>query len=255
MLQAHSLLWHYLWVAPNLFLLLLGILIAKRGLRSQVPGFFAFCWVGALGELTLYTADLLPSVPAGTFWGIYWVNTLAQALLKFFVIGEVFAGLSNFYPSIAQLGRLLIRGLTAVIVLIATFAAAYAPRDGSFVLVSGAHFLEQTIYIVECGLLLFVVLFAAYFHLSWARLATGITLGLSISACVHMAVWALLANAGLPVWTRNILVFVKMGAYHFCVVLWFYYVLVPKNFTIRLSPPLPENTLDLWNRELERLLQ
>lgn len=255
MLQAHSLLWHYLWVAPNLLLLFLAVILRKRGLHTRVPGFFAFCLVAALGELAVYSADVLPLIPASAFWGIYCVNVAVQGLLKFVLIGEIFAQLSGAYSSITQLGKMLIRGVAGIVLLMATFAAAYAPRDGLFAVVSGANFLEQTIYIVECALLSFLVLFAAYFHLHWDRVILGITLGLSISACVHMGIWATLANAGLPSSVRDVLIFLKMGTYHFCVLLWLYYVLEPKKITIRLSHPLPENTLDLWNRELERLFQ
>ena len=39
MLQAHSLLWHYLWVAPNLLLLLLALRMWRRHLHKQHPVF------------------------------------------------------------------------------------------------------------------------------------------------------------------------------------------------------------------------
>jgi len=49
-----------------------------------------------------------------------------------------------------------------------------------------------------------------------------------------------------------------MGTYHGCVLLWFYYLLVPKHIPPKPpdSPPPPEGPLDLevWNQELERLL-
>jgi hypothetical protein len=255
MLQAHSLLWHYLWLAPNIFLLCLGILLWKRGLHSRFPAFVAFSILSALAELALYAADVLPSVPPMQFWRVDWASLVLEGLLKVLVLEEIFTKVFGSYASLVKLGKTLIRAVAAIAVLVATCAAAYAPRDGYFAVVSGAHFLEQTIYIIESVLLLFIVSFAVYFHLAWDRLAVGITVGLSISACVHMAVWALLANAGLPESIRNILVLGKMGTYHFCVLLWCYYVLVPKKIAMRFIPALPENSLDLWNRELERLLQ
>lgn len=254
MLQAHSFLWHYLWVAPNVLLLSLGVLIHKRRLHKQVPAFFSFCIVAALGELTLYSADVLPSIPAQTFWRLDWAALLIEGILKLLIIAEIFAHVFGPYASIVRTGKTLIRGVAALVVLLATFAAAYAPRDGTFGIVSGAHFLEQTIYLIECGLLVFIFLFSAYFHLAWDRMTLGITLGLSISACVHLAVWAALANAALPEALRNDLVFVKMAAYHFCVLLWFYYVL-SKRKSVQSAVLPPENNLAAWNRELERLLQ
>jgi hypothetical protein len=62
MLQAHSFLWNYLWVAPNIFLLVLGLIIWKRGFSRQFPAFFAFAILSAAGGLAVFLADILPSV-------------------------------------------------------------------------------------------------------------------------------------------------------------------------------------------------
>ena len=53
MLQAHSLLWDYLWVGPNVFLLVLAIFIWRRGLWRQFPAFLAFAIVLNLAELVM----------------------------------------------------------------------------------------------------------------------------------------------------------------------------------------------------------
>jgi hypothetical protein len=197
----------------------------------------------------------VPSVQPELFWRIDWAALLVEGLLKFLVISEIFAQVFGQYPSIAHTGKALIRTVAVMVVLLATFMAAYAPRDGIFAVVSGANFLEQAIYLIECGLLIFISLMSAYFHLSWDRITLGITLGLGISACVHLGVWAVLVNTGLPDSARNGLIFLKMATYHFCVLLWLYYVLTKGKAPLRSAIPVPENHLALWNRELERLLQ
>ncbi len=256
MLQVHSLLWHYLWVAPNVYLFLLGILLWRRRQYQRAPAFVAFALIGSVTELALYAADVLPSVKPEVFWLVDWANLLIEGSLKFLVIAEIFDHVFGRYSSIARVGKNLIRGVAVIVVLLATFAAAYAPRDGAFGIVSGANFLEQTIYIIECGLLVFIFLFSVYFHLFWDRMALGITLGLSVSACVHLAVWAVLVNAGLSNAARSSFVFLKMATYHGCVLLWFYYLAFPRHETASKSrPTLPESDLAVWNRELERLLQ
>ena len=45
-----------------------------------------------------------------------------------------------------------------------------------------------------------------------------------------------------------------MATYHVCVLIWFYYLLVPQKIPAKPVVPLPENNLDVWNRELERLV-
>jgi len=255
MFRAHSILWHYLWVAPNVFLLALGYLIWKRGLHRRYPAFFAFAVLGAASELAVYWADVSHSVSPGTFWRVVWISLLVEGPLKFALIGEIFALIFDAYPSLSRLGRQLIRGLGVVLVLAAALLAAYAPMDNTVGIISGAHLLEQAIYLVESGLLLFIFLFAGYFSLRLSRPVLGIALGLAVSACVHLASWAILANGELPSSRRSILDFLNMATYHACILMWFYYLLVPEKVVDKSAVPLPENNLAVWNRELERLLQ
>lgn len=263
MLQAHSLLWHYLWVAPNAFLLLLALLLLRRGFHKKYPFFFTFAIVGALGQLIVYATDVIPSVTPGTWWLIFWAGLVIEGLLKFALIGEIFGHIFDPYPSLARIGKFLIRGVGAALVLAAALAAAYTPQDGLFGIVSGAHLLEQTIYLIEAGLLAFIFILSSYFHLSLIRPLFGIALGLSISACVHLATWAVIANGGWANSTRSRLDFLNMATYHVCVLIWFYYLLVPgeargETRALSIDPPKGpshKEELELWNRELERLVK
>ncbi|MGA2644161.1 MAG: hypothetical protein ABSF15_05570 [Candidatus Sulfotelmatobacter sp.] len=254
MLQAHSPLWHYLWVAPNVFLLVLALLAWRRGLQKQFPIFVIFAVVAAIEQLTVYVADILPSVTAATWWQIFWVGLLIEAFLKFALVGEIFSQVFGPYSSIAKLGKLLISGAGVVLILVAAVAAAYTPKNSTHSIVSGVHIFEQTIYMVESGLILFLFVFAAYFKLSWNRSPFGIALGLGMSACVHLATWTLMANGKFSPRHDISLIFVNMATYHACVLLWFYYLLVPHKAAQKSEALVPEHNLELWNRELERLL-
>jgi hypothetical protein len=267
MLQAHSFLWHYLWVAPNVLLLLLALVLWRRGLYKQFPTLFAFTVLSAAAELAVYAADVAPSVTPETFWRVVWASLLIEGTLKFALVGEIFAQVFGSFISLARVGKFLIRGVGVVLVVTAAVAAAYTPKDGLFGIVSGAHLLEQTIYLIEAGLLAFIFVLASYFRLSLVRPLFGIALGLSISACVHLATWAIIANGGWANSTRARLDFVNMATYHVCVLIWFYFLLVPRKVG-KQTPAQPigpssgspagsshEEELDVWNRELERLVQ
>ena len=253
MLQAHSLLWHYLWVAPNVLLFLLAFLLLRNRVYRQHPAFFAFAVLSAFAELAVYAADIAPSVTPLGFWLVDWTSLLIEGPLKFILIGAVFSQVFGSYVSVARLGKVLIRGFGIFLVLASAVAAAYAPKDGLFGIVSGAHILEQTIYLIEAGLLVFIFVLSGYFRLSFSRPLLGIALGLGISACVHLGTWAIMANAGLAA-KRVLLDFVNMGTYHVCVLIWFYYLLVPQKVVARPAVSLPEDNLAVWNRELERLI-
>jgi hypothetical protein len=254
MLQAHSILWSYLWIAPNVLLLSLALLTIRR-LHKQFPVFLVFALAMGLEQLLLYIAEITPSVSPATWWKMFWVGLLIEAVLKFAVIGELFSRLLGLYSSLAKSGKMLISGLGVILAFVAAMFAAYTPKDHINWILSGAHLLEQTTYLIECGLIVFLLVFAAYFKLTWNRSAFGIALGLGVSSCLHLACWAMLANGNLAPRYRVVLDFVRMAAYHVCVLIWFYYLLVPQRSSITPALPPPEHSLELWNRELERLLQ
>ncbi len=258
MLRAHSLLWHYLWVAPNLLLLLLAYLIWRRKMERPVSTFFIFAVIIPIAQLTVYAADILPSVSPENWWRVFWAGLLVEALVKFALIGEIFSVVFDSYSSLAKLGKFLIRGVGIALVLSAVAAAAYTPKDSTYGILAGAHLLEQTIYMIECGLIVFLFIFASYFHLRWSRPAFGIMLGLGISACVHLAIWALAANGNLSSRYRVFLDFPIMATYHLCVLIWYYFLLVPEkkfsSISKREDPSRLVPELEVWNQELERLI-
>lgn len=263
MLQAHSFLWNYLWVAPNVLVLSLGIILSRRReFRSAFPAFVAFAILCSLADLAAFAADVIPSVAPETFWRVFWAGLLIEGLLKFLVIGEVFSRVFSPYPSIARLGRLLVSGSGALLVLVAVAIAGFAHGDSNIRIISSAHLLEQTVFIVQSGLIVFFFLFAAHFHLSWDRCSFGIFIGLGISAGEHLATWAIIANASPSEHLRTLFAFINTVTYHLVSLIWFYYLLVPEK---ERKPPktpkpptttirLPENDLAVWNREVERLL-
>lgn len=254
MLQAHSLLWNYLWIGPNLLLIGLAILLWRRGLASRFPAFLAFAILSPAGDLAAFLADILPKVTAENFWRTVWIALLVESLLKFLVIGELFSQVFRPYLSIARLGKILVSVFGGCLVLLAALVAAFSHDNSAAWLVSGAHILEQTVFIIELGLVCFVFLFAAYFHVSWDRMSFGVMLGFGMSSCEHLATWAIIANANPSAALRIYFDFLNMATFQLCVFLWSYYFLVPGKAKATAPVPLPENNLSAWNHALERLL-
>lgn len=253
MLQAHSFLWHYSWVAPDVLLLILCFYLWKRGLHREFPAFFAFALCDGIAQLVVYAADLLPFVSAATFWRLAWGEGVIEGVLKLAIVGEIFYKVFGQYASVARLGKVLIQVAGAIFVLAAAIAAAYNPWGHAPGIMIGSALLGQSTFLVECGLFVFIFLFASYFQLRWPRRAFAIALGLSLSACVHLATFALGTNAGFSHSTRVLLDLLNGGVFQLVILSWFYYLLVPEPEPVRIAT-LPENNLSVWNRELEHLL-
>ena len=179
----------------------------------------------------------------------------ARGRVEIIIIAELFRHLVSPWPSLANLGNRLITGLGSVLVLLAIVAAAHTRVDNpNFAIVSRAHILEQTFYIIQSGLVFFLFVFAAHFKLTWDSRVFGIAIGFGVLVCEHMASWAVMAS-GAAIDKRYLLDFLNMATYHVCVLIWFYYLLVPQKAPMTSAVSLPENNLAIWNRELERLLQ
>jgi len=265
MLQAHSFLWNYLWIAPNILLLLLAVVLWMRGIGRQFPAFVVFAVLSAVGDLAIFVADVSPSVSAVNFWRVDWASLLIESVPKFIVIGDIFSRVLNPYPSISRLGRVLISWVGAALVFVASLVAAFSRGDSTVRLISGVHLLDQTVFMVELGLILVIFLFGAYFRLSWDRRSFGMLLGFGVSASGQLAAWAIIANANPSAHGRTLLDFLEMATHQVCVLIWFYYLLIPKrpgvkrptrtSFAGSGSDGSHQEYLDVWNRELERLLQ
>jgi hypothetical protein len=253
-LKAHSFLWHYLWLAPDVIQVGLAVFVYRRRLHQRFPIFFSYLIYEASETFTLYAMDMIPSVSAQAYWRALWVGLIVEGLIKFALLGELLRHLLRTKPPLAKIGRRLFICTGVGLALIAVAAAAYTTPDNPYWLVGGAHLLLQSLYIVQCGLILFVFLFAAYFKVAWDRVPFGIALGFAVVFCQHMASWAIVTGVPSPN-KFVILTFLNMATYHVCVLIWFYYLLVPQKSATTSAVSLPETSLDIWNRELEHLLQ
>jgi len=253
MWRPHSLLWHCLWVAPCVLLAFLALLMWRRGLHRDFPAFFGYAVFEAVGGALLYVTDNIPSVSATTYWWVYLSFLVIETFIKFVVIGEVFTHLLRQYPSLGRMARVLISGVGIVLIFTATIIGAYGNAT-TFWPISATRILARSVSVVQCGLILFLFVFAAHFRLNWRRSVLGITLGFGIAASAHLIYWGLMADWLLGQ-KSYLLDFAIMATFQLCVLIWFYYLLIPQKSATTSAVFLPENNLDIWNRELERLLQ
>ena len=63
-----------------------------------------------------------------------------------------------------------------------------------------------------------------------------------------------MAKPNFPARYQILLVFLNMATYHVCVLIWFYYPARTRESCPYAAGFLPENKLEVWNQELERLL-
>jgi hypothetical protein len=246
-----SALFYYLWIAPHVLLAVILMLMIRRRLYKQFPIFLLY----TAFELFQFTVLLTVFLRAGSlgderYRGAFALGTAISAALRFGIIYEIFNELFRNYSGLSELGRVLFRWATIVLLLIGVaLASTHGSGNGFVVIVST---LDRTVRLMQCGLLMFLFLFSRYFALSWRNYAFGIALGFGILASSELANTAILSWIGK---SNDLLDYLGMAVYHGCVLIWVFYLLAPERETVLMPKQLPEDELEVWNQELQRLLQ
>jgi hypothetical protein len=107
--------------------------------------------------------------------------------------------------------------------------------------------------LIAAGMVLALFIFASTLRLSWHSWIAGVALGLGVSASIDLASAAIRAG-----WGKSAFIAVditQMAAFHVCVVIW----LVSLSLSDR-TPSFPDgqlkiSDLELWDQELQRMVQ
>lgn len=246
----HSPIWHYLWIAPHVLQFAIVFIMIRRRLVREFPVFLTYTLFQIVMGATLFAFDHISAVSARQYVAAQWVDTIGSIVLRFALIYEIFSRIFDPYPALVKLGRLLLRWGVVVLLLVAVAVAARAPNNAPWL--SGIHVMNCAVSLMQSGLLVFLFLFSSYFGLSWRSYVYGVAAGLGIFSSVTLATAALQVATGIAAASYT-LDFVTMATYHCCVVIWLVYLLAPE--TARLSVKhLPDNNLEQWNIEMQRLL-
>ena len=245
-------LFYYLWIAPHALQVVLAAAMIRRRLQRKFLMFFLYtlfelCQFSFLIFLASSKSLLNPSYREAFAFG-----TAASVTLRFGIIYEIFNDLFSGYKAIKHVGERAFRWAAALLLLLGAglasgtlTATVQTPLDALYVI-------DQTISIIQCGLLVCLFVLASFYGLSMKSVSFGIALGFGLLECNALAAAALRTHVG----SKYFWDFFVMGIYHVCVLVWLFYVLIPEKPS---SPPpdsqIPEHDLDAWNDELQRLIR
>jgi hypothetical protein len=245
-------LFYYLWIAPHILLGVVLLLMIRRRLYKQFPIFLVY----TAFELFQFTALLAVFIHSGSladdrYRGAFSLGTAISTALRFGIIYEIFTEVFRNYDVLSESGRGLFRWATVILLLIGVaLAGTHGNGADGFLLI--VPILDRTVSLMQCGLLIFLFLFSRYFALSWRNYAFGIALGFGILASSELANSAIRSQIGVGSYLLDNL---GMAIYHCCVLIWIFYLVAPERSTYYTPPKPPENDLEVWNEELQRLLQ
>jgi hypothetical protein len=241
---------HSLWILSAVLLGIMPVIMFKRGWHRELPVFFSYLIFHAFQSWILLA---IHNFFHDSYTFSYWLFEFLDAAMGFAVIYEIFSQLLKPYPSVRQIGILLIRWATGVLVLIAAVSAGVAPGNNSVRLVAAILAGQRSVFVVQCGLLFFLFMFASSLGLTWRHHVFGLALGFGLCASIELVAATMRAHFGdIDHFVYSI---IRPGSYDCAVLIWMGYLLTSeKPVPVLQRPSRDENELELWNNALLELL-
>jgi hypothetical protein len=218
-----NLAYYALWFAhPALQSSLVGVMLWRK-LHRTFPMFFyyvVFQLIVFALTFPLYRPHLYT-----IFFYVYWCTTAISAVLGFRVIHEIFLDVFRPYHTLRDLGSVLFKWAGLVMLMVAAVVAASTASGTEDPLQTGIMTLQRSVRVVQCGLILFLLVFSRYLGTNWRQKSFGIALGFGAFASVELSLIAINASTG-NVFNQILSSFINMTAYNITIFIWVGYMLV-----------------------------
>jgi len=208
----------YLWCAQPLLQSAVALVLWRRKLHKQFPVFFAY----VLAQIGIFAITFpLNLYNYEWFFYAYWPGAALSALLSFRVIHEVFLDVFRPYHTLKDLGTVLFKW-TGVVMLLVSVVVAFSNSGNSDPLIQAITTLQRSVRMVQCGLILFLLLFSRFLGVSKRQQSFGIALGFGLFASVELILIAL--NSGGLLGIAHISL-INTTMYDVAIVVWLTYAL------------------------------
>jgi hypothetical protein len=209
-----------LWIAHPVMQVGLAAVMWRRKLLQRYPIFFAYI----VSEVMLFVVLFVSQKNYDAYFYLYWLGAGISALFGFKVIHEVFTDVLRPFHALRDFSSMLFRWAGAVVMLIAIMAAMNSMKSGFPLITAGLLSLERSVRVMQCGLVLFLLMFSRYLGISRRHRSFGIALGFGIFAAIELAVIGLRVTG---VVNPTVLNLASMVAYNIAVILWICYCALP----------------------------
>ena len=237
----------FLFITPNVLCGVALVLALRRKCFNTLP---LFC-----SNLGYFVLQLVVGVALLHFDKAYgWFmlfGGLASNSLELAVVYELSNKLVSRHSSIARLFRPLPRWSAAVLVLLATVAAAFFHPHWQVQEERAALILSFATNFIVIGLLLTLLLITHMVGVSWRGLPAGIALGLGFSATGELAGAALFAQPGRA-FAGDL---IRLGSWQVCVAVWLVYLLLPERRVNAREAGLRISELGACPQELQKIVR
>ena len=210
-----------LWIAHPILELSVVAAMLWRKLHRTFPVFFTYLIAQIVIFSITFPINRWGSYPL--FFYSYWISQGISLALGFKVIHEIFLDVFRPYHTLKDLGSVLFSWAALVMLLVACVVAAASAASLQGPLVQAILTVQRCVRVIQCGLILFLLVFSRYLGVSWRQQSFGISLGFGSFAAVELTMVALNASGHATPITLNLF---NMVAYNAAVAVWFTYALL-----------------------------
>ena len=209
-----------LWLIQPLLKLVILVTMFRRKLHVRYPLFFSYLAYGVLVTALLYAVH----ESYRSYFYAYWSTTAVSAMLIMGVVYELFTAMFRKHHALRDFGSMLFRWAVVMVAMLAALLlfSGISPTKNS--IVNSIMNLDRSVGVMECGMLLFLVLFSPYLKISWRHQICGIALGFGLHASSRMLLLSQWIHGVFGSANLNLL---SMFAYDWTLMIWLVYALLP----------------------------
>jgi hypothetical protein len=216
------------WIVSMIGALVLIAFIWKKKLNREFPIFFAFVVAETAFDLTNLILLLLhKQVYRQAYYYSYWVGIAVTACLGFFVLQEIFHHIFRPYESLRTFSSTLFRWSTLVLLMVGIIMALSTAPSLHNAFANYIYTIDRSVQLMQCGLVLFMYLFARQLGLTEGHRVFGITIGFGLRAAVQLLSVTLYSQFPYQL-VADVLNIVSMGMYLIAVIIWMVYMYRPE---------------------------
>ncbi len=243
-MSALGVLQYVLWFFGPVAQAAILLVMIRRELRREYPIFFKYLILEIACFFVLY--GVFHFAYAQYFYA-YWSVTTLTSIVGFAAINEAFRGSLKQYPALREMAAILFRWVIVLLVLIGFLIAVTSGGSEANQFVAGVLSFDRSVRLMQCGLVLFLVLFAQHLRLSFRSHGFAIAVGFGIASAVELVVVTLRTRYGYM--SEGAVSLVNSLAYSGVLVLWLQSLRVPEP-AVQRAPATAAGEATTWNLAL-----
>jgi hypothetical protein len=240
---------YYLWIAPNVLLVIVIIRMFVSKMGQQFPLFLVWAILNFIRSISLLIANLAFRLPVEKYRLAVAYSLGIIVILRFGVVYELVKHrlASSRHPNLQS----FFKWIAALLIIAGAAASATQIRSGAEKAQNMFLSVELLWSFLMCGSVLALFVFSRRQY--WSTYGAGIALGFGIFAAVNLTTSGFRSEFGDK---GNLAInLIQMAAYHVCVLVWLIYLWLPEQKSPLSEAGLQKADLEAWNEQLQKIVR